>query len=76
MFRLNWADAGKGLLVAFLTVFTGGLITVLQLGGLPSLEQMQGWAISGLAAALAYLIKNLFTNSGNQLLTPDPPKQD
>lgn len=67
-FNLNWADLGKGLLIAFLTALLGGLLELLQAGELPTT-----WAVFqpilevSLSAAVAYLLKNLFTNSEGQL---------
>lgn len=66
--KLNWVDIGKGVLIAFLTVFLGGLYTALDSGTFPTVEQLTGWALSGLAAAIAYVLKNFLTNSENKLL--------
>ncbi len=65
--KLNWGDLGKGILLAFLTAVIGSLTAVLEAGDLPTLGQLQGWALTGLAAAGAYLLKNIFTNSKNEL---------
>lgn len=69
---LNWLDLGKGVLVAFLTVFLGSLYTGLSQGAFPSGSELATWAASGLAAGVAYLIKNLFTNSSNELAKTEP----
>ena len=70
--NLNWADLGKGILVAFLTVVVGGVGTALNAGALPDLATLGSLCLAGLAAAVAYLLKNLFTNSQNQLAKPEP----
>jgi len=65
--ELNWADIGKGALVAFLTIVITGLGTTLQAGAFPTLAELGTLALTGLGAGLAYLLKNIFTNSKNEL---------
>lgn len=68
-FNLNWADLGKGLLIAFLTALLGGLLELLQAGTLPTTwVAFQPIFEVSLSAAVAYLLKNLFTNSSGELL--------
>ena len=69
--KLNWGDLGKGVLVAFLTVFVGSLSSALNAGTFPTLDQIYGWLLPALAAAGAYLLKNLFTNSDGQVAKPE-----
>jgi hypothetical protein len=67
-FNLNWADLGKGLLIAFLTALLGGILELLQAGQLPTTwVAFQPILEVSLSAAVAYLLKNLFTNSEGQL---------
>ena len=67
-FNLNWADLGKGLLIAFLTALLGGLLELLQAGELPTTWiAFQPIFELSLAAAVSYLLKNLFTNSDGQI---------
>ena len=67
-FNLNWADLGKGLLIAFLTALLGGLLELLQAGTLPTTwVAFQPIFELSLAAAVSYLLKNLFTNSEGQI---------
>lgn len=67
-FNLNWADLGKGLLIAFLTALLGGILELLQAGQLPTTwVAFQPILELSLAAAVSYLLKNLFTNSEGQL---------
>lgn len=67
-FNLNWADLGKGLLIAFLTALLGGLLELLQAGELPTTWlAFQPILEVSLSAAVAYLLKNLFTNSEGQI---------
>ena len=69
---INWLDIGKGLLIAFGTVFFLGLGQYFDAGVLPTLGQLGTLALAGLAAALSYILKNLFTNSENKLAEKEP----
>jgi hypothetical protein len=67
-FNLNWTDLGKGLLIAFLTALLGGLLELLQAGTIPTTwVAFQPILEVSLSAAVAYLLKNLFTNSEGQI---------
>jgi hypothetical protein len=67
-FNLNWADLGRGLLIAFLTALLGGILELLQAGQLPTTwVAFQPILELSLAAAVSYLLKNLFTNSEGQI---------
>jgi hypothetical protein len=67
--NLNWADLGKGLLIAFLTAFLGGVLELLQAGTLPvTWVVLQPILEVSLAAGVSYLLKNLFTNSQGDLM--------
>jgi uncharacterized membrane protein len=69
--NLNWKDLGKAVLMAFLTTFITSVAAAFQAGAFPTLAQLGSYALLGLSAAGAYLVKNLFTNSKNQLATPE-----
>jgi len=71
LFSLNWKDILKGFLVAVLTVIITGLGTSLQSGKLPTLAELGTLALAGLGAGVAYLLKNFFTNSNNELGKPE-----
>ena len=62
-FTLNPVDFVKGLIVAFGTAILTSLMPILNTGTLPTLADLKVIAISGLAAGVTYLLKNLFTNS-------------
>ena len=67
--NLNWADLGKGLLIAFLTALLGGLLEPLKAGQIPTTWlAFQPIFEFSLAAAVSYLLKNLFTNSEGQIM--------
>lgn len=70
-FSLNSFDFIKSILVAFGTSFLTGLVQILQNGTLPTLVQIKTMAIAGAAAGISYIIKNLFTNSKNQIGKPE-----
>ncbi len=66
---LNMVDLGKGLLIAFLTALFTGLIQLFEAGPFTfTWLTFQPIVYSAVAAAMAYLIKNFFTNSTGELL--------
>lgn len=75
LFRLNFKDIGKSLLIAALTSICTGLLALLQSSPptIPSFEQIGTLLSIGAAAGISYLVKNVFTNSDNKLLTPETP---
>jgi len=60
---LNKRDAINGIIVAFLSAALAGTIAALEVGALPSIEDLKSDAIFGLKAAAAYLLKNIFSNN-------------
>jgi hypothetical protein len=66
---INSADFVKGLIVAVLTVIIVGVENIIQTGTLPTWAQLQSIGLAALGAGIAYLIKNLFTNSQDQLFS-------
>lgn len=73
--KLNLRDLINGLVVAFLTASLTGLIQILDSGVLPDLLQLRTAGLSGLVAALAYLLKNLVSNSKGQVGVGEDVKQ-
>lgn len=71
--KLNLRDLVNGLVVAFLTAGLTNLIQTLDSGKLPTLEEVKAGALAGLVASLAYLLKNLVTNSQGEMATKEPP---
>ncbi len=69
-YTLNWRDAGKGILVSAVT----GALTVAEqaLTTTPVVISWKAIALAGLAALIAYLLKNFLTPSAT-VITPDPP---
>jgi len=77
---LNWNDALKGFVVAFLTASLTGLIQTLESGSLPNLAAVKVHVVAGLIAGLSYIIKQFLTNTNGDLLkkevTQDAAPQD
>lgn len=65
--KLNLRDLLNGFIVAFLTASLTGLITILDSGVLPTLAELKAAGLAGLVASLAYLLKNLVTNSSGKV---------
>ena len=63
--KLNWSDFGKGLLIAVLTAVFTVVYTTVQAGSLTF--DWTAILTTAITAALAYVSKNLFTNSNNEL---------
>ena len=70
--NLNWSDFGKGLIVAVLTVVVAGIGDIVATGGFPTGTQWKVIGLAALSAALAYIIKNLLTNSQGQFMAKEP----
>jgi len=74
--KLNVRDLINGIVVAFLTAALTGLIQILDAGGLPTTEQLIVAGKSGLVASLAYLLKNLVSNSQGEMGVKEPVKEE
>ena len=70
-FALNWKDLLKGVIVAVLTAVFATVAGLIQTGTLFAKESLAAIGISALTALLAYLSKNLFTNSDGEILTKE-----
>ena len=71
LFRLNLNDFVKGLVVAVLTAGLGAIAPAVSAGAITvAVLQTAGW--SGLAGGIAYLTKNLVTNSQGEMAKPEP----
>jgi hypothetical protein len=65
--KLNSSDILKGCVVAALTSFLNAIVLILGTGALPTVASLRSMAIVGLSAGMAYLVKNVLTNSKDQL---------
>jgi len=70
-FSLNLRDTINGFLIAFLTTFLTAVVSTLNTGVIPSLEDLKGFSIVGVTAGISYLAKNLFSNNQGELLKKD-----
>lgn len=68
LFKLNWNDLLKGFIVAVVTAILAGVYQIVQTGALPTMEQLKIVGITALTAGIAYLLKNVFTNSNGNIL--------
>ena len=72
LYQLGKNDLIKGFIVAVLTVVLTGLVTGLQAGVLPDLATVKTLIVTGFGAGVAYILKNLLTNSEDQFLKKEP----
>lgn len=76
LYQLGKNDLIKGFIVAVLTVVLTGSLTSLQAGILPDIATIKALSITGLGAGVAYILKNLLTNSEDQFLKKEPKKDE
>jgi len=69
---LNAKDAIKGLVVAFFSAVLTGIYQLIQTGGSLTWPTIKPILITGVVALLGYLIKNVLTNSQDQLIIKEP----
>jgi hypothetical protein len=74
--NLNLNDLFRGFLVAVITAILVALEPMLTTGQFPDLPTLKAVAIAGVGAGIAYLIKNIFTNSQGQILKPEAKPPD
>lgn len=72
LFTLNSKDWIKGLVVAVLTAVITVVYSTIQTGTL--VLDWKAISIAGISAALAYITKNLLTNSSDEFLTKEVTK--
>lgn len=65
--RINMDDVIRGFVVAVLSSILSSAVVILQAGNLPTLAQMKTIALIGISSGVSYLVKNLLTNSNDQL---------
>lgn len=69
--KLNLEDIARGSIVAIIASVLAAIMLILESGQLPTASSLKAIGITGLAAGAAYLMKNLFTNSWDQVATPE-----
>lgn len=68
---IGMRDAIRGAVVAGITSILTTFVSILQSGAPPGLLQLKQIAFVGLAAGISYMVKNLFTNSKDQMFKPE-----
>jgi uncharacterized membrane protein len=66
--NLGMKDFLRGLVISIVSTILVGLTTALDSGMMPTPEQWKYLIITGIGSGVAYLAKNLFTNSEDQFL--------
>lgn len=69
--NLSKDDLLKGIVLVIFTSIGMTILPTLESGALPTLANLQAAGISGVAAGLAYIVKNLLTNSNNKLFASE-----
>ncbi len=69
---LNLRDFIKGLVLAVLAAVIAYAYEAVQAGTLFDIAFLKSSGMVALSAVLAYLVKNLFTNSEGKIATPEP----
>jgi len=69
--QLNLRDFLKGLVLAFITAIITGIYELLQTGAALDWVTLKPVLMVSIAAALSYLIKNLFTNTDGKILSAE-----
>lgn len=72
--KLNFKDVVKGSIVVLLTTILSSVITIIQVGSIPSSTDIKGILATACTAGFAYFVKNLFTNSNDEIAKePEQP---
>lgn len=71
---VNEWDFIKGGIVATITGILTTLVTMLDGGLIPSVQDLRTIAIAGISAGVAYILKNIGTNSKGEILKPEEKK--
>jgi hypothetical protein len=70
--RLGVRDFIKGLFLAIITAVLTFLTTALQEGAVLDIKLIKRLAIAAFVGFFSYILKNLLTNSKDEILTPEP----
>jgi len=69
-FKLNYKDFLKGLIMTVIGAIIGAIMPIIQSGEWV-FDWTSTWHIAA-AAGVGYIVKNLFTNSEDKFLKPEP----
>ena len=75
LWKVNFKDLAKSIVLFFLTTLVGGLYELTQTGNLfdwPAIQSILGVALT---ATIGYLLKNLITNSNDKILKSELPNK-
>ena len=70
--RLSKNDLVKGAVVAAFSAILGALYPVITTGAVLNIVVFKSAGLAGLSAGMAYLMKNLITNSEGKIGSPEP----
>ena len=70
-FTLSTRDFLKGLFLVMITAIVTGIYELLTIGAVFDWVALKPILLTSIAAALAYLIKNLLSNSNGEMLTKE-----
>lgn len=74
--KLNLRDFFKGLIVTVISTLLSTIISLASGTDLFSKQTLLVLASTAVSSIAAYLLKNLFTNSQGEILTPEPIKEN
>ena len=69
---ITGSDFFKGLVVSIFTTATAALYTIFQTNTLPTVPQLRQIGFVAFCAGVSYLLKNLLTNSQDQVFAKEP----
>ena len=69
--KLTTADFWSGLIIAIISSIVAGVLAIVKLGRLPTGGEWITIGITALSAMLAYLVKNILSNSKGEFLKPE-----
>lgn len=72
--KLNFNDLIKGVIVAILSAFLTAILQILESNSLPTWEQLKSIGMVSLIAGASYLIKNLLSNTNDEVFVKDETK--
>ena len=70
--NLNWRDLFKGAVLALISALATGLYELINTGTLLTWEVLKPVVLVSVMAFVSYLVKNLFTNTQGEIMTPEP----
>jgi hypothetical protein len=72
LFKLNVRDIVRAVVMAFITALLTGTYKIIQTGATLDWVTFRPVVMASFAAAIAYLLKNVLTNSNDEMFTKEP----